>query len=93
MFDKKNTEIRESVDARKQPLTEEDAWKLLRGAKEIIVGRGKKFLSFKPSEQNKKEILGHCLGRTGNLRAPALKLGNRYIVGFNEEMYVKYLGN
>lgn len=91
MFDKQKIEITESADARKQPLADEGAWKILRGAGEIIVGKGKKILRFAPSDQNRVEILANCLGRTGNLRAPALKLGNKYIIGFNEEMYEKYL--
>ncbi len=66
---------------------------LLKEAKEIVAGRGKKFFTFKPSEAGKDEILTNCLGKTGNLRAPTLKIGNRYIVGFNEEIYNKYLGS
>ena len=92
MFGKQAIEIKEAVEARKQQITDETAWKLLEGAKEIVVGRGKKFLLFKPSATSKAEILNNCLGRTGNLRAPALKIGNRFIVGFNEDMYAKYLG-
>lgn len=92
MFDKQGTEITEQVDARKQQITEINAWELLKGAQEIIVGRGKKYLSFKPSEAAKPEILANCLGRTGNLRAPALKIGKMIIIGFNEDMYAKYLG-
>ena len=92
MFDREKIVIRETVDARKEPLADNDAWKLLQNSEEIIVGRGKNYLSFKPSKTNKSEILENCLGRTGNLRAPALKVGNRFIVGFTEDMYAKYLG-
>ena len=91
MFEQEQIEIQEAVDARKEKIAD-DAWELLKGAKEIVVGRGKKFLVFTPSEENKEEILSQCLGRTGNLRAPALKIGSRYVVGFNEDMYRKYVG-
>ena len=32
-------------------------------------------------------MLAKISGRTGNLRAPTLKSGNTYYVGFNEELY------
>ena len=92
MFDKQGIEIKIAVDARRQQIANENAWMLLKNAKEIVAGRGKKFFSFKPSEVGKEEILSNCLGRTGNLRAPTLKIGNRYVVGFNEDMYSTYLG-
>lgn len=91
MFDKQKTDIQETVDARKEPLADKETWNLLQKADEIIVGRGKKYLSFKPSQASKSEILQNCLGRTGNLRAPALKIGKKIIVGFTEEMYNKFV--
>ena len=92
MFKKQNIDIKVAVDARKEQIANEEAWILLKKAKEIVAGRGKKFVSFRPSETNKEEILSCCLGRTGNLRAPTLKIGSRYIVGYNEDMYNKYFG-
>jgi len=92
VFDRQKIRISETVDAKKLKLANEQAWNLLKKGREIVVGRGKKFLVFTPSESNKNEILSQCLGRTGNLRAPALKIGNRYIIGFNEDMYMKYIG-
>lgn len=89
MFDRTKTVIQETADARKEPVAGEQAWELLQNAKEIMVGRGKKYLRFNPTAENKAEILSNCLGRTGNLRAPALKIGNRYIVGFTEDMYAE----
>ena len=91
MFDQEKIELQETVDARKEQVADEKAWKLLNGADEIIVGKGKKYLIFNPSKDKKEEILSQCLGRTGNLRAPTLKIGNRYVVGFNEDMYQKYV--
>ena len=91
VFNKYDTEVKEAVEARKVQISDEKAWELLKAAKEIVVGRGKKSQSFKPSTENKAEILSNCLGRTGNLRAPTLKIGKMIIVGFNEEMYNNYL--
>jgi len=92
VLDGQKIRISETVDAKKLKLANEQAWNLLKKGREIVVGRGKKFLVFTPSESNKDEILSQCLGRTGNLRAPALKIGNRFIIGFNEDIYLNYLG-
>ena len=80
-----------SVDAKKVKIDADEAWKLFRKAGEIIVGRGNKYSVYQPTEDSKTEILSQSLGRTGNLRAPALKIGDRYVIGFNEEMYDTYL--
>ena len=92
MFDEKNITIDEAVEARKMKIADEDAWNLLSGAKKIVVGKGKKMLTFDPKTDDKEEILKHCLGRTGNLRAPTLKIGDLMVVGFNDAMYEKYVG-
>lgn len=92
MFDAKKVKIEKSVEARKEKIANGDAWQLLSGAKEIIVGRGKKFQIFDPKKDDKEEILKVCLGRTGNLRAPTLKIGDQFVVGFSDSMYDKYIG-
>ncbi|GAB4341343.1 MAG: hypothetical protein Kow0089_15620 [Desulfobulbaceae bacterium] len=92
MFEEKAVDIAETVDARKEPRTADTAWEILRDAAEIVVGKGKKFVRFDPKTDSREEILAACLGRTGNLRAPALRVGNRFLVGFNDEMYREYLG-
>jgi len=92
VFDEKNITIDEAVEARKMKIAGEDAWNLLSGAKKIVVGKGKKMLTFDPKTDDKEEILKHCLGRTGNLRAPTLKIGDLLVVGFNDAMYEEYVG-
>ncbi len=91
MFDDRGIEIREAVEARKQKIAGDDAWALLSAASEIVAGRGKKFQVFDPAKDDREEILRICLGRTGNLRAPTLRIGDRLLVGFNEAMYAQYL--
>ncbi len=92
MFKEKAITLKEVVEARKQKIHGDDAWDILSAADEIVVGKGKKFQVFKPAQDNREDILKACLGRTGNLRAPALKIGDRMIVGFNDEMYAQYVG-
>ena len=92
VFDDKGIEIIEAVEARKQKIEGDDAWAILGSAKELIVGRGKKFQVFDPKKDDKEAILKVCLGRTGNLRAPTLKMGDRVVVGFNDDMYEQFVG-
>lgn len=84
-------EIRETVEARKVKISEDRAWDMLGRSEEIVVGRGAKFIVLHPSRHSRQEILDHCLGRTGTLRAPVLKIGKRFLVGFNRGMYESYL--
>jgi len=58
----------------------------LQGAEKVCVGRGQKVYVYLPSAASKEQIMNEVLGRTGNLRAPALKIGNRYYIGYNEAM-------
>ena len=72
----------------------EDALALLEGVKELRVARGRKFLRFdlvqaRPSDD---ELLKVMLGRTGKLRAPAVRSGETLLVGFNKDMYMATLG-
>jgi len=92
VFDEKDISLKEVVEARKQKIKGDDAWQLLGSAKEVVVGKGKRFQLFQPSTDSREDILKATLGRTGNLRAPALKMGNRMVVGFNDEMYREYVG-
>ncbi len=92
MFDEKGITINEVVEARKQKIAGDDAWNLLSGAEKIVVGKGKKVVTFDSKKDDKDVILKACLGRTGNLRAPTLKFGTMLVVGFNEDMYNQYVG-
>ena len=40
----------------------------------------------------KEEILKDVIGPSGNLRAPAWKVGTEFIVGFNSELYQEMFG-
>jgi arsenate reductase-like glutaredoxin family protein len=91
VFEAKGIEVNEVVEARKQKIADQDAWEILGVAKELIVGRGKKFQTFDPSSDDREAILKVCLGRTGNLRAPTLKMGDRIVVGFNDDMYEQFV--
>lgn len=92
MLHRQNIIPHQVVDARKEALAGEEAWKLLTGVSEIIVASGKKCLRFDPRQNSKEEILHQTLGRTGTLRAPTLLVGDRLLVGYNEALYTQFLG-
>lgn len=87
MLTKNKTTPGETVEARQVQITGEQAWELLQGAEEIIIGRGQKVVILHPATDSREDILAHCLSRSGSLRAPALKIGKRFLVGFSDEMY------
>jgi arsenate reductase-like glutaredoxin family protein len=53
----------------------------------MVVSKGKKVTEFSGGKKASEEALDAMLGSTGNLRAPIAVVGNRIIVGFNEETY------
>jgi hypothetical protein len=66
----------------------DEALALAREAKTVMVARGKKVLTFDmKSPPPDDELAAALLGPTGNLKAPALRLGSLLLVGFGEEAY------
>jgi len=53
----------------------------------VYVASGQKTLSFTPDEQSREELVKKATGRTGNLRAPALRIGGVLYIGYNASMY------
>jgi len=82
----------EVVDARNNVMKAEEAWKLFQDGDSIHVGKGKKTVVFTPGPASQEEILKDSLGRTGNLRAPTLRVGKVFYVGYNDEMYKELMG-
>jgi hypothetical protein len=80
-------EIAEEVNASKDTVSGDEVWTLLEGAGKVVVASGKKVLEYEPASADREEFLKKVTGRTGNLRAPALRIGDNYYIGFNEEMY------
>jgi len=82
------------VDARKQRYEAADLPRLMRGAKSVLVAKGKKSWRFDPSTGGDvwQRIAAVAIGPTGALRAPTLRLGERWIVGFGEEAWTEELG-
>ena len=67
---------------------------MVRDSRELYVARGKKLLHFRLDDDsvNEEELLGVLLGRSGTLRAPAIRVGEQMVVGFHADAYTKVLG-
>lgn len=55
----------------------------------MIVTSGKKILEFDSLADN-EEMIKKIMGRSGNLRAPSLRIGSELYVGYNEELYSRF---
>ena len=63
----------------------------MKTASGISVAKGKKVLHFVPVTDEKNTILQHAMGPSGNLRAPTCRVEDRFIIGFNAELYEDWL--
>ncbi|WDP92585.1 MAG: hypothetical protein HUN04_23825 [Desulfobacter sp.] len=86
-FEENGIEVDQTADARKEKIDTDGAWELISVQAQAFIGKGKKVLDFQPGDENREEILKAAMGRSGNLRAPTLKAGNRVFIGFNEDIY------
>jgi len=80
------------VDARKEKFNADSAWELINGSKTIFTAKGKKVSSWDPGADDKAAILKNVMGPSGNLRAPALRIKDKFIIGFNPELYAELAG-
>lgn len=79
--------ITTEIDARKEKIGESEAWQLLKDGSLIYIGSRGKYSQWRPDSESRQEILSQAIGRSGNLRAPTLKIGDIFLIGFSEEMY------
>ncbi|MBT8489152.1 MAG: hypothetical protein HKN72_16860 [Gemmatimonadetes bacterium] len=80
--------------AGKEPIEGSDALKVLKGADELFVAKGRKTVHFdlQKDRPTDDELLTLMLGRSGKLRAPTLRVGKKVVVGFNAELLESTLG-
>ena len=76
------------VLANKKKYDRSEALELIGTADTVLVAKGKKLLRFdNPSGSNADELAGVILGRSGTLRAPAIRVGGTFLVGYHAEAY------
>ena len=59
----------------------------MESAESIVVAKGKSVDTFQPNEEVRESVLKAVLGRSGSLRAPTIKSGDVFYVGYNEALY------
>ena len=81
--------IRETVNATKERFGDRDLMKVLGDATRVVVAKGKKIVEFdlKNAPPQETELIKACLGPSGNLRAPAIRKGKTWMIGFHPEAY------
>ena len=56
-------------------------------AERIVVAKGQRVETFVPTEDARESILKVVIGRSGSLRAPTVRSGEVFLVGFNNALY------
>ena len=68
-------------------MNQTEVWARIKTADSIHVARGKEVDVFNPNASPQDAVLKAVMGRSGNLRAPTLQLGDAFFVGFNAKLY------
>jgi hypothetical protein len=84
-------QILSRTDASKDKRGRAEALALARSVKTVIIGKGKNVLTIDMARDQPDDdtLAGLLLGRSGNLKAPTLRIGNTLLVGFSEAAYRK----
>ena len=67
---------------------------LFDGATKVHVAKGKKVVTFEPNKDSfdAEAFQKAAIGPSGNLRAPTLRTGKTWFVGFSAEAYAEKFG-
>ena len=86
-------EIVEMVIANKVAVDKKAALALVRGAKTLLVAKGKALreVQITPAAPSDAELAELVIGPSGKLRAPTAKIGTTVVVGFSDEAYRRAL--
>ena len=86
--------VRETVNASKERFGPDDVDGLFADASRIVVAKGKKVVTFEPKKTDfdAEAMTAAVIGPSGNLRAPTLRTGKTWMVGFSAEVYAERFG-
>jgi len=76
-------------------VTADEAPSLLEGMTELCVAKGKKLVRVDLTAEDRpsdRELVGMMTSRWGKLRAPAMRVGTTFVVGFNQDMLAEVFG-
>ena len=86
-LDTHNLQPKSRTDARKEKMDAAAVWNLMGSAERIVVAKGQRVETFVPTEDARESILKVVMGRSGSLRAPTVRSGETFLVGFNNALY------
>ena len=86
-LDTRNLQPQSRTDARKEQMDARAVWDLMGSAEQIVVAKGRRVETFVPTEDTQESILKAVMGRSGSLRAPTVRSGQIFFVGFNSTLY------
>jgi arsenate reductase-like glutaredoxin family protein len=86
--------VKEAVNGLKIKYSPQEALKMLDGLDRFVAMKGKNVVVFDLKKDRPADdvLLKYLLGPSGNLRAPAIRLGRTLLIGFNEDAYHEYIG-
>ena len=87
MLEANHVAIETVIDARKEKIVSDSLWEILIQHEKIMVAAGKNCYEFNPEPTQKEMIFKLAIGRSGSLRAPAISLEKKMVIGFNETIY------
>ena len=76
-------------------MTADQAPSLLEGMTELCVAKGKKLVRVDLTAEDRpsdSELVGMMTSRWGKLRAPAMKVGSTFVVGYNQDILASVFG-
>lgn len=87
MLATEGVKVAELVRADKQPIGAADALALVRKMKRLVVAKGKQTIDLTVSRTapTDDDLRALIIGPSGNLRAPAIRVGDTLVVGFTAD--------
>ena len=84
----------EAVDVRATPVPEEEALDLVRSARRLLTKRGTRVeeVHLEGNQLDEETLLDLVVGRSRTMRAPALRVADTLMIGFDEDAYLELLG-
>ena len=81
MFERNDVQVKETRQARKEPLGDKDVKELLSRVSQVVIARGKKTEIVDAAGAKPAQLKGP----SGNYRAPMLVRGKKLLVGYSAE--------
>lgn len=82
MLDAKKADVAETRMAKKEPLTDAEAQRLLGSVDRVVIAKGKGVRELAAADAE----LADLKGPTGGYRAPMLRIGRTLVVGFSADV-------